>query len=319
MPSFHLPPSISGARPVHAEDRDPLTVTARHALEHLSRLPLRARRSVLLVAFHVARGLGYLATNPTEAMRISLALHVPLKNALAIAGQAIFHDLMFALEWLALKNRSPEGLLDDANAVRISDNDTLHWASEQPAVILATLHMASYATSLARLLHAHFPGRPIVIVRSKAITADERQALAKLSLIGVRAEYLFLDRPETFLDLARQVKRGAVLVTLVDLPHEYGRSCEVELLWHRASIAIGVVDLSALCRAPILLFRTVSSVLGDAILIDSVIEIGVMTPARRQHAADTIAAFINAAVRAQPAQWHMWDRLPEYSVPAKCA
>lgn len=314
-----MPPPGSHSAPLHLAAREPQNVSARQTLEHLSRLPLRVRRSLLLVGFHIGRRLGYLAASPAEALRISVALHIPLKNALKIAGEAMFHDLMFAVEWLALKNRTPAGLFRDARAVRITDHEIVQWASEQKAVILATLHMASYATSLAKLLYAHFPGRQVVIVRSKSITEDERQALAKLAMIGVQAEYLFLDRPETFLDLVRVVKRGAVLVTLVDLPHEYGRSCEVDLFWQRASIAIGVADLSALCRAPIVLFRTVSKVLGDEIIVDLVIETGVMTAAKRQNAADTIARYINAAVRAAPAQWHMWDRLPEYSVPSPCA
>ena len=284
-----------------------------HALSHL---PLKIRRSTLRVAFALARWMGLARSEPGVMERVSAALHMPRRRAARIASAAVFHDMMFSLEWLALKNRRARGLLADAQAVSITGEDTLLWASRQRTVILATLHMASYATSLARLLHGYFQDRLIVIVRSKATTSDERDALAKLSLIGIRAELLFLDSPETFLELIRSVKRGAILITLVDLPRNYGRSCDVELLWHPARIAIGVADLSALCRAPIVLFKTVSGMLGDEVIVESVIDTGSMTDKKRQQAADSIAAFINSAVVARPEQWHMWGRLTEYAIPA---
>jgi lauroyl/myristoyl acyltransferase len=229
---------------------------------------------------------------------------------------SVFHELLFALEWLALKNRSRDQLLADGQALHIADEDVLRWASKQKSVILATLHMGSYPTSLARLLHAHFQGWKIIIVKSKAITGDERDALNKLSLLGIRVEYLFLESQETFLDLVRSVKRGAVLITLVDLPHLYGRSCEVELLWQPAEIAIGVIDLSYICRAPIVLFKTASGVFGDEICIHSVLQPTATDAGARKLAADKIATFITAAVVENPAQWHMWDRLTEYAVPS---
>lgn len=278
----------------------------------LARLPLRTRRLLLWSAFGIMRHHDRFKPDTGDIMRIALTLHMPVAQAARIAGLTVFHNLLFSLEWLALKNRTAAGLLNDAVAVRLQDDETLRWASAQKTVILATLHMGSYSTSLARLLHAHFQGRQIVIVKSKAVTGTERDAIAKLAVIGVTAELLFLERPETFLELARRVRRGAVLITLVDLPDAYGRAEDVELLWHSARMTIGVAELSALCQAPVVLFRTVSGVGGDTVVVDSVLDAGVMTDARRRKTANALAAFVNAAVVDHPEQWHMWGRLPEY-------
>jgi phosphatidylinositol dimannoside acyltransferase len=285
----------------------------------LARLPMPVRRKLLRSSFHLWRGLGLLRPCGRSAWMMAKALQLPRADAWRLAGENAYHDLLFQMEWLALADRSLPGLLADAANVRTEDDETLRWISRQRGAVLATLHMGPYSLSLAWLLHRYFRDREVVIVKSRTSDRDENRAMARLEQLGVRVALMAPTESAEFHALLKRVRAGAILIALVDLPESYGRSVDTDLLWTPARIAAGAADIAALCRVPLLLFRTEAQGVRDRVTVANLLEVPSMQ-AQRDRAIGKVAAFITESVRGCPEQWHMWPRFDEFvAAPQRCA
>ena len=250
---------------------------------------------------------------PHLVATLRAVLQVTRREASRIAHDALYHDMLFQLEWLALASRPLEGLLSDARHVASEQEEALAWAAEQKCAIIATLHMGPYSLAFAWLLHRYLRGRKIIILRNKYDNQDEARALERLTSLGVDVEFMSPREPAHFHRLLKQVRAGAVVIALVDLPESYGKSSEVEFLFHTVRIANGISDMAAICGAPILLFRTRTCGGRDLLEVDSVFEVQRDSDgASREAAARRIGEFVSRSLRAAPEQWHMWPRFAEY-------
>ena len=293
------------------EPRDPLERVVRG----LARLPIRTRRLFLRFLFEARMRLQRLRPCPHLLAAIRNVLQVTRGEAARIAREALYHDALFQMEWLALASRPIDGLLRDARFISSEQEEALAWLAEQKCAVLATLHMGPYSLALAWLLHRYFRGRKIIILRAKDDNADEARALERLCALGVEAEFMSPHAPADFHRLLKQVRAGAILFALVDLPEAYGKSSssEAEFLWRTVRIANGVSDIAAICSAPMLLFRARACKDRDLIEVDSVFEVQRDADgASRQAAARRVGEFVSRSLLAAPAQWHMWPRFAEY-------
>lgn len=297
-------------------DNSPADREGEQLLRRLAVLPIRMRRRLLRGWFVAGCTFGRFKPSLREVTRVATVLHMPLRAAYRVVRLSYFHDLLFAMEWCALASRPLPGLLRDADYVVSSDPETIELAAGLPVVIVALPHMGPYSASIAWLAERYFRGREIILVRSKQATPEEHQSLERLDALGVTLRIFFIDRQDEFIELLRAVRRGAVLITLVDLPQQYGRSVEADILWRPGRLAMGVSDLAALCRAPILLLRTRCDGVRDTILVEGMIDVAACDAVSRNHTAGLIARFLSRAVIASPAQWHLWDRLEEFYAPA---
>lgn len=302
-------PIGSGMTQAPAAPRDPLERVVRG----LARLPMRPRRRMLRCLFEAYIGVRRLRPCPRSVAAIRPVLQVTRGEAARIAHEALYHGVLFQMEWLALASRPLEGLLRDARRVACDQEEALAWIAEQKCAILATLHMGPYSLAFAWLLHRHLRGRRIVIIRSKDEDADQRRALERLRSLGVEAEFMSPHAPADFHRLLKLVRAGAVVIALVDLPQSYGKSSETEFLWRKVRIANGVSDIAAMCGAPVLLFRARTAGDRDLLEVDSVFEVRRdQDGASREAAARRIGEFVSRSLRAAPEQWHMWPRFAEY-------
>lgn len=299
----------SGIPETTVEPRAPLERIVRG----LARLPMRPRRRLLRFLFEARMRVQRLRPCPHLVAAIRGVLQVTRREATHIARKALYHDALFQMEFLALASRPIDSLLRDARFVSSEQEEALAWVAEQKCAVIATLHMGPYFLSLAWLLHRFFRGRKVIMIRAKYDDADQARALERLCALGVEAEFMSPNAPADFHRLLKQVRAGAVVIALVDLPESYGKSSEVEFLWRTVRIANGVSDIAAICGAPMLLFRTRTCAGRDLIEVDSVFEVQRdQDGASREAAARRIGEFVSRSLRAAPEQWHMWPRFAEY-------
>ena len=279
----------------------------------LARLPMRPRRRMLRCLFEAHMWVQRLRPCPRLVAAIRTVLQVTRGEAARIAHDALYHDVLYQMEGVALASRPLAGLLRDGRHIASEQEEALAWVAEQKCAVIATLHMGPYSLAVAWLLHRFFRGRKVIILRAKYDNADTARSLERLCELGVEVEYMSPNAPADFHRLLKQVRAGAVCIALVDLPESYGKSSETEFLWRTVRIANGVSDIAAICGAPMLLFRTRACKGRDLIEVDSVFEVQRDSDgASRQAAARRVGEFVSRSLRAAPEQWHMWPRFGEY-------
>jgi lauroyl/myristoyl acyltransferase len=284
------------------------------ALRGLARLPFQCRRRGLQLLFStVARPL---VGSPPRALvrRTARALGLSDRESERFLYRSLLHDALFHMEWLALAGRSKPGLIADSRHITSPSHDELAWLAAQPGALIGTMHFGPYSLGLVWLLHRYFEGRRIVVVKTQTDDPDEARAIARLGELGAQVEFVAPDRPEQFHLLVKRVREGAVGIIMVDLPPSYGRSTPFDLLGHQLSFASGVVDLAALCAAPLMLFRTCSDVTSDTLEVFDLFDV-LRDPDSRERAMGRIGHFVTNSLLEHPDHWHMWGRFEEYLAP----
>lgn len=284
---------------------------AEQALRGLAAMPFQLRRRSLQFLFDtLARPL---AGKPAPALvnRTSRVLALSGRETQRFLYRSLLQDAMFHMEWLSLGHRSKPGLVADARHITSEAHEELTWLASQPGALIGTMHYGPYSLGLVWLLHRYFPGRSIIIVKTVTDDPDERRAIARLGELGAQVEFIAPDRPENFSMLIKKIRAGAVGFIMVDLPPSYGRSTCFELFGHRLRFATGVIDLAALCGAPLMLFRMCSDITADRLELGDIFDVS-RGDASRERATARLGRFITASLHDRPDHWHMWGRLPEY-------
>ncbi len=279
----------------------------------LAHRPMPVRRRVLRGLFSTLKTFGYFKVAYAEVVQIAQALRIPIWKARAVAMEAIFQDLLFSMEWAALAVRSLDQLSKDARFVTVEDDSQLEWHSDSKSLILATLHSGCYHIAIAYLIKTYFSDRRIIIIKNFALTDQELQTIERFQLLGFDVKVFTNEAKNEFFDMMRYLKEGAVLFMLADLPKSYGKSSKVEFLDSYADLANGMIDLSIICKAPILFFGLKTSVTGERIFSDTVLDqSNVNNNVNRSVMTGYISSFVTKAIKRNPHQWQMWGRLDEY-------
>ena len=282
------------------------------AVMRFSRQPFLVRRFLVRALFDALKPFGLFHRPESESLRLAGLLRIPVEAARRIWAESAFHDLLFALEWAALLNRPVAGLLREMKHVRVENEDLWHWAAASPSVILATLHSGCYQVSIAYLCARYFPGRKVVLIRNLDEDENENRAIERLGELGIEIAIFRRADQESFIDLFRLVRRGAVLFMLVDLPGSYGRPVAAELFSWEVELASGVVDIALLCKAPILFYTVTSTRARDVIAGHELVIPQIPGEAERRRIVGKVAGLVTREVGRHPEQWHMWDRFAEY-------
>lgn len=279
----------------------------------LAHMPMRARRYTLRALFSTLKIFGRFKVSYVEVMQIAQALRIPIWKAHAIAVEAIFQDILFSLEWAALASRSFDQLSKDAKYVSVEDSSQFEWYSKSKSIILATLHSGCYHIAIAYLVKTYFYDRKIIIIKNFSLTEQELETIEHFKLLGFDISVYTNEVKNEFFDMLRSLRSGAVLFILSDLPKSYGKSSKVEFLDSYAHLSDGVIDLSNICKAPILFFGVKSNASGDVIFSDFSIDIsnGIHI-LDRNVISRRISHFITKEIQKRPHQWQMWSRLDDY-------
>ena len=285
-----------------------------HKIEKwLAHRSMPIRRHVLRGLFSTLKTFGYFKVSYAEVVQIAQALRIPIWKARTVAVEAIFQDLLFSLEWAALASRSFDQLSNDAKFVTVEDDSQFEWYSNSKSLILATLHSGCYHIAIAYLVKTYFPDRKIIIIKNFALTGQELQTVNRFQLLGFNVKVFTNEAKNEFFDMMRQLKEGAVLFILADLPRSYGKSSKVEFLDSYADLADGIIELSTICRAPILFFGSKTDVTGEKIFSDTILnQSNAVNNVNRSVMAGHISSFVTKAIKNNPHQWQMWSRVDEY-------
>lgn len=181
------------------------------------------------------------------------------------------------------------------------------------------MHFGPYSLGLVWLFYRHFAGRTVIIAKTPTDDPDEQAAIARLAELGVDLRFVSPRSHQDFYDLAKLVRQGAFAILMVDLPPQYGRSSAANTLGHTLYFTDGAVDPAALCKVPLVLFRTRSEVTADVLEVADIFEVRRGDERAREEAIGRGHRFITRTIVSWPEQWHMWMRFKQYQSPQSAA
>lgn len=284
-------------------------------LASLSGLPLRIRRRLLRMGWRlsllVRRDVGF-------GLEPFLGKHLRLGalEARHIAREHDFHDMLQILEWFSSGRRSKSGLIADSNFLRLNGADLIErLADSGESVILAPMHMGVYPIGISYVIWKYFPGRRVLVLRAREDDEENNAAMDRLREIASEVRILNTRNETEFMEAMRFARKGAVVISMIDLPETYGSPVETVLFGQAARIAFGMDAMARMLKAVVLPMTVRSGVSGDEIDFGQPFEVWKNTEEDRQLLAVQFGRQIEGFVALDPCQWHMWTRIVEFFPP----
>jgi phosphatidylinositol dimannoside acyltransferase len=281
---------------------------------YLAALPLPYRRRLLRLGWKLSlpfrRDVGF-GLEPILEQR----LRGGRRGARQIAVEHDFHDYLQQLEWLASATRSVDAMVAETHRTRVSDHHLAQRIADsgQP-VILAPMHMGIFPLGVSYMLWRYFNGRRLLVLRAREDHAINNLAMDRLKAVASEIRILNTRNQAEFMDAMRYARQGAVVVSLIDLPRSYGVAAPVSLFGMPSAIALGLDSMARMLKAVVMPMAVHSHLDGDEIILGQPFEVADTSPAARAELAADLARQIEAFIRPQPAQWHMWTRLDEFDL-----
>lgn len=287
-------------------------------IETAASLPLWARRRLLRAAWRVEM----LARRPKGygfEHYFQRVLRLPKAEAWRLDRESIYHDYLLSLEWLSLLKRSRAEIEEDAKRVVFQDAALLSDLSRsRKSVVLAPVHTGFFALAFARLMRDFFPGRRMLILRSREDREIETKVMRRISEIGTEMRFLNVADKNNYIEAARFGREGAVIVFFIDLPGTFGGPYDTELFGAPAQIALGIVSFARMIEATVAPLAIRSSLDGDTLHCGEFFECFDLGDREKSRVCGIIRRHIERSVLAAPDQWIMWSRFDEY-LPARGA
>lgn len=279
----------------------------------IARLPLRQRRLLFWLVWQVLRS----QHKPFEQYITELlsdVLDMPVRQARQLGCWHAFYDALNRLERATFKFRSVEQLATDFNLSSIVNEAPLARLAADPqrSVILAPIHMGAYILAMAGLIHRHFRGHRVLIIRNREDDEEATVILQRIREIGCDVRFMNIKNKASFVDCLRFARKNCIVVCFVDLPETCGVAADVELFRRPARLAIGIDQLARAIDAPITTMSVASHIQGDVVTLGQPFDVGPPSPAERARVTRLIRDHIHNTIVATPAQWHMWPRVHEY-------
>ena len=278
----------------------------------LARLPLSVRRVILRALWR-----GTLPLRGQVGFDLEPAferfLKVGTAEARRMALEHDFQDLLLIMEWYASIGRSHRQMTEDVARVRVSDAALVERiAGSSDVVILAPMHMGSFPFGITYVLWKYFAGRRLLVLRARDDLAGNNVAMDRMREIASELRIMNTRNEAEFIDGMRFIRKGGVVVSLIDLPQSYGSPAEVSLFGHDAAIAFGLDAMARMLKAVVLPMTVRSLLSRDEIVFGQPFEVASNSPEDRRALAAAMARQIEDFVKIDPAQWHMWTRILEF-------
>lgn len=292
-------------------DKQWLLANLRAAIEYvvvpgvLALLPFRLGVSI---AWQVARW-QYLYRQLTEPA-VKMAKHYGwCLSEKAFARRYRFHRLMDAFDLYLSKTRSDRHL---AKHIDVKGE----WPSTNKPVLIVGFHWGGGLFAVKALLQAGFrlggPANEVTPSQSGFVGVLYRYAKARNNeVIRIIDEVIIMNVAENpYKQLKGLAERGVSVIGLIDVPpSEIGGGKEVPFLDRRADLPAGLIKLARLCSLPVVFFTMrVNPTTRRREL--SISNYGPVSSV--QHALEHGAGMLDAAVREDPAAWHLWPQAPAF-------
>ncbi|MCJ8510369.1 hypothetical protein MUU53_21025 [Rhizobium lemnae] len=280
----------------------------------LASYPLPVRRRLLRIGWRLS-----LPRRPDAGFglepRLERYLRVGSAEARRLSLEHDFHDLLQILEWLASVRRTKQQLVKDADFIRLPDDRMIKQLADGGGnVILASMHMGVFPIAISFVLWKFFRGRRLLILRAREDRLQNNIAMNRLGEIASEIFILNTKNESEFMDAMRFARKGAVVVSMIDLPASYGNPSEVSLFHYPARIAMGLDAMARMLNAVVVPMTTLSSVSGDRILFGQPFEVWQNSEVDRSMLAAALSRQMEQFINLDPPQWHMWTRLDEFFV-----
>ncbi|HEY8065012.1 MAG TPA: hypothetical protein VIF40_09820 [Methylosinus sp.] len=280
--------------------------------EAIARLPLRARRRALRLAWRAAASAKRLPDFEIDS-GFRRFLRLSGIEAERLNREAVFHDRLVSLEWLAMLRRTVRQLESDARFAHIDGEDTLaHVAATGKPIILAPIHMGCFALVFGKMMQRFFHDRPMLILRAREDRETETAVMQRIGEIGIDMRLLNVKEKANYVDAARFARNGAVIVYFVDLPGSYGGSFDASLFGQQVKLAMGIDSFARITEGIVVPARVRSTLDGDEMRLGAPFECAETGPAEKARVADMVRRHIERSVLDAPAQWYFWSRFAEY-------
>lgn len=281
-------------------------------IKAVARLPLRARRHALGAYW---RASAPFREDPGFELEPVLrrALRVGSGPGRRIARELEFHDVLQKMEWYAGTIMSREQAIADFGHVRVTEHDLLsRIADTGEPVILAPIHMGVFPFALTVLLFRYFAGRRVLILRAREDLEENNVGMRRIAEIASEMRILNTRDEASFLEAMRFARKGGIVVSLIDLPPDYGSPAATQLFGEPAAIALGLDAMARMLKAVVVPLAVVSGPRGDTVFLGQPFEVADTSPEARAELALRLGRQIERFVALSPAQWHMWSRLSEF-------
>jgi lauroyl/myristoyl acyltransferase len=281
-------------------------------VKSIARLPLRQRRLALRIIWKVSlarrKDVGF-GLEPFLAKR----LRVGAAEARRLALEHDFHDHLQILEWFATGTRSDAQLETDSRLINVREPGLAERIADGgQTVILAPLHMGMYPMGITYVVWRFFRGRRVLVLRAREDVEENNVAMERLRAVASELMLLNTRAESDFMEAMRFARKGAVVISLIDLPQSYGSPADTTLFGEPASIALGIETMARMLKSVVLPMAVISRIHGDDVAFGEPFEVWQSSREERSALALRIGRQIERFVRLAPEQWHMWTRIDEF-------
>lgn len=281
-------------------------------LNLIAKLPLKRRRRLLRFCWRISLLMRQDVGFGLEPV-LEKYLRIGAAEARTIALEHDFHDTLQIMEWISSGRRDKAGLIADSRLMVTRDSDLVERiAGTGDSVILAAMHMGIFPMGISYMIWKYFPGRRVLVLRAREDRDENNAAMDRLREIASEVRILNTRDEGDFMDAMRFARKGAVVVSMIDLPETYGRAVNTTLFGSEASIAFGLDAMARMLKSVVLPMTLKSSLIGDEIVIGQPFEVWKTSEDDRILLADQVGRQIESFVQIDPCQWHMWTRIPEF-------
>lgn len=243
-------------------------------------------------------------------------LRIGADQARRFALEHDFQDNLLIMEWFASAHRTLAQMVDDVEGATVSDPALVErLAASGDVVILAPMHMGVFPIGISYVVWKYFSGRRLLVLRARDDLEENNAAMDRLREIAGEFRILNTHKEEEFVDAMRYARKGAVVVSLLDLPKTYGSPAETRLFGERASIALGLDAMARMLKGVVLPMTVRSHLSHDEIILGRPFEVSKTENDNRADLALAVGRQIEDFVLLAPAQWHMWTRVLEFFPP----
>lgn len=248
---------------------------------------------------------------------ISWVLGEPEREALRIAILAFRSSVMSRENWARTAEEPHEVANAKAQAMTNEETKSLlpFFKGKKNGILLTTIHMGDYLHAILAIATV-LVDRKIFIVRKKNEDEVEKAVFEKLSLLGVQFEVIRTQDNSAGLKILRNLRRGAIVVMLFDLPVSFGETANVNIFNKSFAWVKGPAFYASLSEAYLIPFVAYR----DAQLRPKFDLHPVIYSPRRSKAAEVVdieliceklAHMAELYVKEYPEQWLNWYLVPE--------
>jgi hypothetical protein len=211
--------------------------------------------------------------------------------------------------WAGIDRHRDGSVLLDARRV----GDYLNTCTR--GVVVATIHMGDYLEGLRQLRFACTTARNVFVIRRREWSDAEQRIFDR---IGAGTSLTVLRRGHSAGAAIRELRRGAIVIVLYDLPARYGRTVTVDFFERRANFVRAPAELAVVGGADVLpLFSHydhAGATIAQAMPVIPARTAGADRAALVTMITQRLCTLAQAQIRNFPSQWAHWSLVDELVV-----